>query len=114
MAHILQWWDKLVEPVLDNLGQEKGLAGEALANIESLLIYQDNEQEDLGNAANPLAERLVAKWMELFQIVQLEGNTTAAFKAKMLRQTLLLFGKKKPKVPVQKRPVMQGKPLTVG
>lgn len=93
------WWDKLVEPVVDHLSQEKGLAHEALANVESLLIYDgDDDEGDTDGVSSPIAKRLLEKWMELVQDAQLEGNSGATYKEKLLRETVFLFGKKKPKV----------------
>ena len=80
-----------MEPVLNHLSQEKGLAGEALANMESILIYDDDQEA----VADPLAIRITAKWMEFAQSTRPEETS---FKEKMLRDSLLLFGKKKPKV----------------
>ncbi len=98
-AHILLWWDKLVEPVVESLSREKGLAHEALANVESLLIYDgDDEQGDGDGVSSPIANRLLEKWMDVVQDAQLEGNSSASYKEKLLRETVLLFGKKKPKV----------------
>jgi hypothetical protein len=93
--HVLQWWDKLVEPVLANLTQE--LAREALANVESILINQYEEEDT--EKPSQIALRLIGKWMEALPGIEVEGNANAEFRERMLRQTLLFYGKKQPKVP---------------
>ncbi|EOO03865.1 putative tuberous sclerosis 1 protein [Phaeoacremonium minimum UCRPA7] len=95
----IQWWDKLVEPVLDHLGHEKGLASEAIASTIDILTADDANQDNVtpDSGSLQLANRLLGKWMHLYQITQPEGKSAQGFKEKLLRETVLQFAKKRPK-----------------
>jgi hypothetical protein len=94
---ILQWWDRLSGPVLDHLSQQKGLAKEALASCLSLIV-PDSTDETEEQQPSRFADRLFQLWIELSQVKR-QGNTNPdPIKANLLRETLLLYGKKQPKV----------------
>lgn len=96
--HIIRWWDKLVEPVVGSLAQEKGLASEALANVENLLFYGQDDEADQEEIQTQISTRLIGTWMATFQLAQAEGGSDTALHEKLLLEVLLLFGKKKPQV----------------
>jgi hypothetical protein len=100
-ARVLEWLELLIEPVLGHLGLEKGLASEAVANVMDILTadnYDDEEEAGSNPKPSPIATRLLDRWMHLFHITQPEGNSTELFKEKLMREALLAFGKKRPKV----------------
>lgn len=99
-AYHIQWWDALAEPVLDHLGQEKGLAKEAWANVLAILTFDYGDQggEDTEDGAHQIAIRLLDRWMQAFQTFEPGVNSADIQKEKMIRGGLLSYGKKRPKV----------------
>ncbi|KAI1130490.1 hypothetical protein F5Y10DRAFT_263182 [Nemania abortiva] len=97
-TRVLQWFDLLL-PVLTHLSQEKDLASECQGIVLDILTASDGNDTSSSTrgAAAPMAEKIIHLW---FQEVELLRNTPDAlqdFKEKHLRETLLLYGKKRPK-----------------
>lgn len=113
-AHLLQWWEKLVDPVFDHLGDERGPSGEVLSDIGEFLVPDDEDDDnDEGNgggggggaqdtnkesAPYALGLRLLQKWMDVYHIVLTEGYSSGWTKERPIQEVLVLFGKRKPKV----------------
>ncbi|KAK0735712.1 Hamartin protein-domain-containing protein [Apiosordaria backusii] len=96
-TRIFKWWDKLLDPALEHVGSERGLAREVLEHTLDLLST-DEHDPDAWNSGQmlPLASRLLARWLE---IVQTEGNfgPAAQLKERMIKDALVAFGKRDPK-----------------
>ncbi|KAL1912176.1 hypothetical protein Sste5344_002009 [Sporothrix stenoceras] len=107
-AHLLQWWEKLIEPVFDHLGDERGVSGEVLSDIGEFLFPDDEDDDnDEGNggaqdtnkeaAPYALGLRLLQKWMDVYHVVLAGGYSSHWTKERPIQEVLVLFGKKKPK-----------------
>lgn len=98
-ARIFEWWNRLLDPVLESVDQEKGLAREVVEHTFDLLSIDENDDPAAWNEAGlgPFIDRLLNRWMEVME-KQAKGNTPSIdLKEKMLKQATLIFGKKDPK-----------------
>lgn len=93
-AYLTEWWDRVHEPIIDHLADDKVLASEAWANTLAVLTCEDIEQDGL----NQLAIRLLSTWMQNVELASREDNSSVLLKAKLIRGGLLTYGKKRPKV----------------
>ncbi|KAK4199636.1 putative tuberous sclerosis 1 protein [Triangularia verruculosa] len=95
---IFKWWDKLLDPVLEYVASERGLAREVLEHTLDLLSTDEHDDPDAWNSGQmlPLVSRLLARWLE---IVQSEENSGPAveLKERMIKDALVAFGKRDPK-----------------
>lgn len=97
-AWLVEWWDRVQEPVLDRLAEDTSLASEAGANILAVLTCDDLDQAADGEGIEQLVVRLLRIWMENIQLASQEDNSSVLLKAKLIRGALLSYGKKRPKV----------------
>lgn len=98
-ARIVQWWDRFIDPVLENLNTEKGLAAQALRSVLELLAFEEDEYDKpTTEAPNIFADRLLSIWMELNALNQAAtGSGSSSSKETFMREAILVFGKKDPK-----------------
>lgn len=97
---VFKWYDLLL-PVMDHLNQEKDLASECQGILLDGMTAEDvngAEVPDKG-AAILLAERHIAIWLEECDASRRDGDTIRIAKEAFLRETLVLYGKRRPKVP---------------
>lgn len=99
-SRVLQWWDRLIEPILDSLAQEKGLAHEAVKHITDLLDFEDAESlaEDAEPGLNSFAQRLLNWWIEHDSALDVEDVAVGDLKERFVQKALLTLAKKDPKV----------------
>ncbi|KAI0478907.1 hypothetical protein GGR56DRAFT_632497 [Xylariaceae sp. FL0804] len=97
-AKVLQWFEILL-PVLDHLNQQKGLVKEATEVMLDILItdHGDIPNTSGGGVASPLAEKLLLLWLKGCEVHQKHGDPYEEFKARQFRNTLISYGKKRPK-----------------
>lgn len=97
-ARLVQWWDRLIEPILEYMSQERGLAKEALANVLDLVSF---EEEGSGGSdsqgPNVFADRLLRRWMQVLEMAELGDNPSTEFNERVIREGITRFGKKDPK-----------------
>jgi len=112
-GRLLQWWDKLSVPVLNNIGVEKGLALVARDTLLEILVYEEDEEnaktEDARATTYALSGSLLATWIENTKAALEEFDEHARFIAGQIQGILVAFGKKRPKVRGKasgKRPVL--------
>ena len=92
---MLQWWDKLSLPVLNNLGEEKGLALEAKSTLLGILIYDDDvEVEDAVHTSEAVSENLLAVWLKKNQTASAEFDDEARFVEGQIQLILLAYGRR--------------------
>lgn len=108
-AHLLQWWDKLIEPVFDHLGDDRGAFGEVLSDIGEFLV-PDDEDDDSEEGSSTVQEaskdaapyvvgrRLLQKWMDVSRVALAGGYGAGWTRERPVLDVLVLFGKRKPKV----------------
>jgi solute carrier family 25 protein 16 len=101
-GRLLQWWDKLSVPVLNNISVEKGLAAMARKTLLEILVYEEDEEnaktEDARTTSKVLAESLLATYIAKTKAALEEFDDHAKFVAGRIQVTLVAFGKKRPKV----------------
>ncbi|KAL0472314.1 Hamartin domain-containing protein [Neurospora intermedia] len=97
-ARIFEWWDRLLDPVLEYVGQEKGLAREVASNTLDLLMIDQFDGSSNSSEASlaPFTERLLSRWMDA-RASQINCVPMADFKDRMVKKALMAFGKKDPK-----------------
>ena len=102
---IFEWWDRLLDPVLEYVGQEKGLAREVSTNTLDLLAIDKYDESSNSSEASlaPFTERLLSRWMDA-RASQINCVPTADFKDRMVKKALMVFGKKDPKVRISPSP----------
>lgn len=106
-ARIVQWWDRFIDPVLDNLNMEKGLANEALRSILELLAFEEDEYDKPPSTGpNIFADRLLSRWMQLNALNQAAtGSGSSDSKERFMQEAIMIFGKKDPKASTYDRPL---------
>ncbi|KAK0636945.1 Hamartin protein-domain-containing protein [Bombardia bombarda] len=97
-ARVFEWWDRLFDPVLDHVGQMKGLAKEALGNtLDMLALDEYNASANPSDTGlNPFTDRVLRRYMEAKEN-QPDDLSFVDFKETMLKEVLMVFGKKDPK-----------------
>ncbi|KAK4103621.1 hypothetical protein N658DRAFT_514440 [Parathielavia hyrcaniae] len=97
-ARVFKWWDKLLDPVLDHVGREKGLAREVMDHTLDLLSADEYDDPAAWSEQGlvPLVNRLLTRWIELRE-TQPDLGPTADLKEQMIEDALMAFGKRDPK-----------------
>ncbi|KAL2258685.1 hypothetical protein VTK26DRAFT_7936 [Humicola hyalothermophila] len=96
---VFKWWDKLLDPVLEHVAHEKGLAREVMDHTLDLLAtneYDDDPTAWSEDGLAPLVNRLLMRWMEV-RGSQASRRPSTDLKEQMVKEALLAFGKRDPK-----------------
>lgn len=100
-ARLVQWWDRLIEPILEYMSQEKGLAKEAITNVLDLVSFEEEgTASSASDGPNVFADRLLKRWMQILERLELDDNPSTAFNERVVREAITRFGKKEPKARV--------------
>ncbi|KAG0634257.1 Hamartin protein-domain-containing protein [Tuber brumale] len=110
VERLLKWWDILVRPTLDSMGQAKVVVADARAIVLSVLAY-DDEDDPTGEKAKGSAvftDKLFEVFLEKTKLIS--SDRGAGFKEEQRQRfvsanveaVLLAFGKRKPKVFLEK------------
>ncbi|KAH8585545.1 Hamartin protein-domain-containing protein [Bisporella sp. PMI_857] len=94
-GRLLQWWDKLAVPVLNKLGEEKGLAEEAKNTLLEILV-EDDEDDDSVSTSTAVANNLLEAWLKKNFISVKDFDDDARFVENQIRIILLAFGRRRP------------------
>jgi hypothetical protein len=96
---VLQWFELLL-PVINHLSQEKDLAAESQGIVLDILTADDGKDASsfAGGAAAPVAEKMLILWINEVETLRKDPDPLQEFKEQNLREILLLYGKKRPKV----------------
>jgi solute carrier family 25 protein 16 len=99
-ARIMQWWETVMLPMLDHLTEEKGLVFEYRGILLDILIYDtDGEKKSYdANASALLSEKLLELWLKKTFINYSEAGPDVQYLEEQVKQVLIEFGKKRPKV----------------
>ena len=101
-ARVFQWWDLLTEPVLANEDQDRHLAEESFAGVFEVLMSFDADDEDangLETPSNPFVNRLVALWMDRYNLLEQETvSRSDENRDRRIREVMMKYGKSRPKV----------------
>ncbi|KAL3426879.1 hypothetical protein PVAG01_00388 [Phlyctema vagabunda] len=100
-GRLLQWWSRLADPILEQMGEEKGLSVEAHHTILNILVYEEDDEEHLEEAKSSsavLTENLLSSWLTKFVTASAgELDPEAQFVERKIKNILLEFGRKRPK-----------------
>ncbi|KAL2141898.1 hypothetical protein VTI28DRAFT_1831 [Corynascus sepedonium] len=97
-ARTFKWWDTLLDPVLEHVGREKGLARQVMDHTLDLLSADEYDDPAVWSEEGlvPLIHRLLTRWMEVRETLpNLRPSTD--LKEQMIKDALMAFGKKDPK-----------------
>lgn len=95
---LLQWWDLLVIPVLDHLGNEKGLVNETRLILLEILAFDTDDESakaDAERTSSVLTGRLLALWLEKSGMPNADAATK--FLHQQIHTVLMDYGRKRPK-----------------
>jgi solute carrier family 25 (mitochondrial carrier protein), member 16 len=103
---LLTWWDKLVRPTLDSLGQSKAVVADARAIVLSALVYDgdDETSAEKKKAAQLITDRLFEIFLEKTKLLSTDSGAGFAeeerqrFVCSNVEAVLLSFGKRMPQV----------------
>ncbi|KAK4193726.1 putative tuberous sclerosis 1 protein [Podospora australis] len=97
-GRIFDWWDRLLDPLLERVAYEKGLAREVLEHSADVLSHDDqiSPAEWTEAGTSPLVTRLLERWMDICTAGP-DPSHTAELKERMIKQALMAFGKRDPK-----------------
>lgn len=97
-ARMLVWWDLLM-PVQQHLNQEKDLAVEMQGIVIDILTADVSSDAETvaGGMAISLAEKIMSMWLEDCGLLGKVVSTIETFREKQLRETLIIYGKKRPR-----------------
>ncbi|KAI5919912.1 Hamartin protein-domain-containing protein [Camillea tinctor] len=95
---VMQWFEALL-PLLDHLNQEKGLASESHGIMVEIMTADDcNDSDDPKGILGPrLAGRVMDLWLDECEVVGKAVDPRQDFKERHFRETLVAYGKKRPK-----------------
>ncbi|KAI1437146.1 hypothetical protein GGR50DRAFT_114984 [Xylaria sp. CBS 124048] len=97
-ARVLQWFE-LLQPLLTHLSRQSNLASESQGIVLDILTADDGNDTKAftGGAAGPVAEKIILLWFRAVESLQAGPDASKEFKEKLLKETLILYGKKRPK-----------------
>lgn len=95
---VLRWTDLLL-PILDHLTQEKDLASEFQLIVIDILTADEGDAVGPGGGVSAiLADKLLCVWLAGRKDAGQSEDPGQSFKEKHIRETLLQYGRKRPKV----------------
>jgi solute carrier family 25 (mitochondrial carrier protein), member 16 len=112
IERLLKWWDILVRPTLNSMGQAKAVVADARAIVLSVLAYDDDDDPtgEKAKASAVFTDKLFEVFLEKTKLIS--SDRGAGFKEEQRQRfvsanveaVLLAFGKRRPKVccPIQK------------
>ncbi|KAI0150392.1 hypothetical protein GGR57DRAFT_194476 [Xylariaceae sp. FL1272] len=98
-TRMLQWYE-LFLPSMNRIHQIKDLATEGRAFVLDIMTAEnasDTSSSFTDGATVPLAERLMLLWLQECELFQKHLEPRRDFQEKEVRETMLLYGKKRPK-----------------
>lgn len=116
--HVLLWWEKVAEPALDHMSEERSPSSKVLSDIGRFLFPDDDDDDteegsgaqDLNKDGVPYAVglRLVQKWNHIYESAAACGYGAGWTREKPVQDVLVQFGKKRPKVCAQDERALGG------
>jgi hypothetical protein len=97
-ARIFKWWDRLLDPVLEQVGTQRGLAREVMDHTLDLLSVDGFNDPAAYSEQGliPLVSRLTSRWIDLVSAPP-DVRPSTELKQLMLKDALMAFGRKDPK-----------------
>lgn len=106
VEHLTRWWDVLVKPTMDSMGQAKAVIADARGIILSVLCYEEDDDDasgEKGEAAAVFSTKLFEVFLERTSKGGAEGlgfkqQQKQRFVSQNVEAVLLSYGKRRPKV----------------
>ncbi|KAL2267657.1 hypothetical protein VTJ83DRAFT_4934 [Remersonia thermophila] len=97
-ARTFKWWDRLLDPVLEHVTSERGLAKEAMEHIIDLVAAEEVDDPTAWSEDGlvPLISRLIERWVALVESPP-DTDPSIEMKQAMVKDALLAFGRRDPK-----------------
>jgi hypothetical protein len=97
-ARVFKWWDTLLDPVLDHVDREKGLAREVMEHTLDLLTADEYDDPAAWREQGlmPLVNRLLTRWTDVRE-ARPDLRPSTELKEQMIKDALMAFGKRDPK-----------------
>ena len=94
---ILFWFDACLQ-ILDNTPLDKDVVKETVQAMMNTVKVAEFIQESYEGELNPIIDRFFSIWLDRFYTAVAEGNKAIENNEKLLRDALVHFGKRRPKV----------------
>ncbi|CCU74268.1 hypothetical protein BGHDH14_bgh06257 [Blumeria hordei DH14] len=96
---LVQWWNQILAPIIQNLSAEPLLAVETKEILLELLLYDDDnaegrQVEDAKVTSCAITEILLANWLDMTKKANEELNDHASIISDQVQTILIEFGKK--------------------
>ncbi|KAL2148176.1 hypothetical protein VTH82DRAFT_7468 [Thermothelomyces myriococcoides] len=97
-ARVFKWWDTLLDPVLEHVARERGLARQVMDHTLDLLSADEFDDPAAWSEEGllPLLSRLLVRWTEVRE-AQPDLRPSTDLKEQMIKDALMAFGKRDPK-----------------
>ena len=107
-ARFLEWWELIIRPSLDAFGQKKNVIEEAKELLLSVLVYdaEDKDAEEKADLSNKLLTIVLEIYLERARMPTAENENTSPEDEHIARDfesVIVGFGRKKPKVRIERR-----------
>ncbi|KAL9063228.1 MAG: hypothetical protein Q9157_008343, partial [Trypethelium eluteriae] len=101
-ARLLEWWELIIRPSIDTIGQKKNVNEEAKELLLSILVYdvEDKDKEEKAKLSNKFLTVLLSIYLDRARLPTADGITTSPedeYIARDLESLFVAFGRKKPK-----------------
>lgn len=102
---LLKWWDIMVRPTFDSMGQAKAVIADARAIVLSVLAFEEDDDPtgEKEAASNVFAEKLLEIYLDTTRATIVQGGGIHAeqayrFVSQNVEAVLLAYGKRRPQV----------------
>ncbi|KAL9085051.1 MAG: hypothetical protein Q9165_007792 [Trypethelium subeluteriae] len=101
-ARLLEWWELIIRPSIDTVGQKKKVNEEAKEFLLSILVYdvEDKDREEKSKLSDEFLTVLLNIYLDRARMPTADGITTSPedeYIARDLESLFVAFGRKKPK-----------------
>ncbi|KAI9679412.1 MAG: hypothetical protein M1817_005434 [Caeruleum heppii] len=102
---LLAWWDVLIRPTIESLGQQKGIVADARGILLNMLIFDEDDDPDgeRSKVSAMFTDKLLDVYLQKTKIPTTDGEAAALndqksrFIASHLESVLVAFGRRRPK-----------------
>ncbi|KAL1839053.1 hypothetical protein VTJ49DRAFT_1917 [Mycothermus thermophilus] len=97
-ARTFKWWDRLLDPVLEHVTSERGLAREVMDHTIDLVAADELNDPTAWSEQGvvPLVSRLIDRWVDMVESPP-DMRPSIELKQMMAKDALLAFGRRDPK-----------------
>jgi solute carrier family 25 protein 16 len=109
LEELSKWWEILVKPTLDSMGQTKAVVADARAIVLGVLVYDDDDDPtgQKAQASSVFTDKLFEIFLEKTKLTApsesgagIRDEQKHRFVSANVEAVLLAYGKRKPKVSI--------------